>query len=308
MATGETCWPAKKIAQTELDLVTVATPNSTHYEITKAFLEAGINVLCEKPMTVTVEEAEDIVATAEETGAVCAVNYGYSGYALVRHMRAMVARGDLGKVRLIKAEFAHGFHADAADADNPRVRWRHDPAQAGISAQFADCGIHVLHMASYVASQEAKELSADFISNIPSRTLEDDAMVNVRMDCGAVVRLWTSSVAVGSMHGLNIRVFGENGGLRWAQQWPDQLYWTPLNGRTEILERGGPGLSPVADRASRIAVGHAEGMPLAFGNIYADLAEVITAKKQGRKPSRFGHPLSHSGRRPAFHCGHQGSG
>jgi len=269
----------------KLDLVTVATPNSTHYEIAKGFLEAGINVLCEKPMTVTVQEAEAIVATAEQTGTVCAVNYGYSGYALVRHMRAMVARGDLGKVRLIKAEFAHGFHADAADADNPRVRWRYDPAQAGISAQFADCGIHVLHMASYVSNQEARELSADFISNIPSRTLEDDAMVNVRMDGGAVVRLWTSSVAVGSMHGLNIRVFGEKGGLRWAQQWPDQLYWTPLNGRTEILERGGPGLSPEADRASRIAIGHAEGMPLAFGNIYADLAEVISAKKQGRKPS-----------------------
>jgi predicted dehydrogenase len=269
----------------KLDLVTVATPNSTHYEITKAFLEAGINVLCEKPMTVTVEEAEDIVVSAEKTGTLCAVNYGYSGYALVRHMRAMVARGDPGKVRLIKAEFAHGFHADAADADNPRVRWRYDPAQAGISAQFADCGIHVLHMASYVANQEARELSADFISNIPSRTLEDDAMVNVRMDGGAVVRLWTSSVAIGSMHGLNIRVFGEKGGLRWAQQWPDQLYWTPLNGRTEILERGGPGLSPEADRASRIAIGHAEGMPLAFGNIYADLAEVITARKQGRKPS-----------------------
>jgi predicted dehydrogenase len=293
MLAGERTRPGK------LDLVTVATPNSTHYEITKAFLEAGINVLCEKPMTVTVEEAEDIVATAEKTGAVCAVNYGYSGYALVRHMRAMVARGDLGKVRLIKAEFAHGFHADAADAENPRVRWRYDPAQAGISAQFADCGIHVLHMASYVANQEARELSADFISNIPSRTLEDDAMVNVRMDGGAVVRLWTSSVAVGSMHGLNIRVFGEKGGLRWAQQWPDQLYWTPLNGRTEILERGGPGLSPEADRASRIAIGHAEGMPLAFGNIYADLAEVISAKKQGRKPSALAmhYPTSADGLR-----------
>jgi predicted dehydrogenase len=268
-----------------LDLVTVATPNSTHHEITKAFLEIGIPVLCEKPMTVTVEQAEDIVVTSKRTNTVCAVNYGYSGYALVRHMRAMIARGDLGKVRLIKAEFAHGFHADEADADNPRVRWRYDPAQAGISAQFADCGIHALHMASYVANQEARELSADFISNISGRTLEDDAMVNVRMDCGAVLRLWTSSVAVGSMHGLNIRVFGEKGGLRWAQQWPDQLYWTPLNGRTEIIERGGPGLSPEADRASRIAIGHAEGMPLAFGNIYADLAEVLLARRDGRTPN-----------------------
>ena len=266
-----------------IDLVTVATPNSTHHEVTKAFLDAGINVLCEKPMTVTVEQAEDIVARAKHSGAVCAVNYGYSGYALVRHMRAMVARGDLGKVRLVKAEFAHGFHADAADVDNPRVRWRYDPAQAGISAQFADCGIHALHMASYVAGQEARELSADFASCIPGRTLEDDAMVSIRMDAGAIVRLWTSSVAIGRMHGLNIQIFGEKGGLRWAQEWPNQLYWTPLSGRTQILERGGPGLSPEADRASRVTIGHAEGMPLAFANIYADLAEVISARKEGRR-------------------------
>ena len=267
-----------------VDLVTVATPNSTHYEITKAFLENGFNVLCEKPMTVTAEQAEDIAAVAARSGQICAVNYGYSGYALVRHMRAMVARGDLGKVRLIKAEFAHGFHADATDADNPRVRWRYDPAQAGISAQFADCGIHALHMASFVAGQQAVELSADFVSCIASRSLEDDAMVNLRMDGGAVLRLWTSSVAVGRMHGLNIQVFGERGGLRWAQEWPNQLYWTPLNGRTEIIERGAPGLSPEADRASRVTIGHAEGMPLAFANIYADLAEIIAAKKAGRAP------------------------
>ena len=267
-----------------IDLVTVATPNSSHYEITKSFLEAGINVLCEKPMTVTVAEAEDIAATAKRTGSVCAVNYGYSGYPLVRHMRAMVARGDLGNIRLIKAEFSHGFHADAADADNPRVRWRYDRELAGISGQFADCGIHALHMASYIAGQDARELTADFASCLPSRTLEDDAMVSVRMDGGAIVRLWTSSVAVGSMHGLNIRVFGEKGGLRWAQQWPDQLYWTPLNSPTVTLERGGSGMSPLAERASRLAAGHAEGLPIAFANLYADLAEVIAAKKEGRAP------------------------
>ncbi len=267
-----------------VDLVTVATPNATHYEFTKAFLEAGINVLCEKPMTVTVDEAEDIAATAARAGAICAVNYGYSGYALVRHMRAMVARGDLGKVRLIKAEFAHGFHADAADADNPRVRWRYDPAQAGISAQFADCGIHALHMASFIAGQEALELTADFASCLESRALEDDAMVSLRMDGGAIVRLWTSSVAIGRMHGLNIQVFGEKGGLRWAQEWPNQLYWTPLNGRTQTLERGAPDLSPQAARASRVTIGHAEGMPLAFANIYTDLAEAISARKAGRTP------------------------
>lgn len=267
-----------------VDLVTIATPNATHYPIARAFLEAGFAVLCEKPMTTTLEEAEDLVAAVRRANAIFAVNYGYSGYPLVRHMRAMVARGDLGKVRLVKAEFSHGFHADAKDADNPRVRWRYDPAQAGQSAQFADCGIHVLHMASYVCGQQPRELSADFVSTVPGRTLEDDAMVNLRMDGGAVVRLWTSSVAIGRMHGLALQVFGEKGGLRWAQEWPNQLYWTPLNGRTQILERGGPDLSPEAERGSRVAIGHAEGMPVAFANLYANLAEQIQARKDGRAP------------------------
>ena len=265
-----------------IDLVTVATPNATHFEITKAFLESGFHVLCEKPMTMTVEEGEAIVQITEKTGQICAVNYGYSGYSLVRHMRAMIARGDLGEIRLVKAEFAHGHHADAADADNPRVRWRYDPAQAGVSAQFADCGIHALHMASLVTGQEVTKLSADTVSCLASRELEDDAMVNFRMDGGAVGRLWTSSIAIGRQHGLGIQVFGEKGGLRWAQEQPNQLYWMPLNERLQVIERGAEGLSPEADRSSRATVGHAEGMPLAFANIYSDLAEAIRARQENR--------------------------
>ena len=267
-----------------IDLVTVATPNATHFEITKAFLEKGFHVLCEKPMTMSVEEGEEIVKIARASGKICAVNYGYSGYSLVRHMKAMVARGDLGAIRLIKAEFAHGHHADAADADNPRVRWRYDPAQAGVSAQFADCGIHALHMASFVIGQEAKELSADIVSCISSRELEDDAMVNLRFDGGAVGRLWTSSVAIGRQHGLTLQVFGEKGGLRWAQEHPNQLYLMPLNERLQVIERGEANLSPEADRTTRVTIGHAEGMPLAFANIYKDLADVINAAKSGNAP------------------------
>jgi predicted dehydrogenase len=274
----------ERVRADRVDLVTVATPNATHFEITKAFLQAGFHVLCEKPMTMTVEEGEEIVALARETGRICAVNYGYTGYALVRHMRAIVARGDLGRIRLVKAEFAHGHHADAADADNPRVRWRYDPAQAGVSAQFADCGIHALHMASFVIGQEVTTLSADTVSCVPGRALEDDAAVNLRFDGGAVGRLWTSSIALGRQHGLTLQVFGEKGGLSWAQEQPNQLYWMPLGGRVEVIERGAPGLSPEADRASRVTIGHAEGMPLAFANIYADLAEAIRAGKDGRPP------------------------
>lgn len=265
-----------------IDLVTVATPNSTHFEITKGFLEAGFHVLCEKPMTMTVDEGEEIVNICKSTGQICAVNYGYTGYSLVRHMKAMVARGDLGKIRLIKTEFAHGHHADAADADNPRVRWRYDPAQAGVSAQFADCGIHAMHMASFITGQEVTRLSADIVSCIASRELEDDALVNFRMDGGTVGRLWTSSVAIGNQHGLSIQVFGENGGLRWAQEHPNQLYYMPLNERLQVIERGEDNLSPEADRTTRVTVGHTEGMPLAFANIYKDLAEAINAEKEGR--------------------------
>jgi predicted dehydrogenase len=278
MLAGEATRPDK------IDLVTVATPNATHYEITKAFLAAGIHVLCEKPMTVTEAEAQDLVETARATGSLCAVNYGYTGYALVRHMRAMVARGDLGRVRLVVAEFAHGHHANAADANNPRVRWRYDPAQAGVSAQFADCGIHALHMASFVTGQEVHTLSADFASCLPERVLEDDAMINFRMTQGTVGRLWTSSVAIGRQHGLTLQIFGETGGLRWAQEQPNQLHYMPLGGRATIIERGEGNLSPEADRASRVTVGHAEGMPLAFGNIYRDIAETLLAQRENRAP------------------------
>ena len=282
-----------------VDLVTVATPNSTHFEITKAFLEGGFHVLCEKPMTMTVAEGEEIVKVSLATGKICAVNYGYSGYSLVRHMKAMVARGDIGKVRLVNAEFSHGHHADAADANNPRVRWRYDPAQAGISAQFADCGIHALHMASFVTGQEVTKLSADTVSCIDVRELEDDAMVNFRMDHGAVGRLWTSSIAIGRQHGLGIQVFGEKGGLRWTQEQPNQLFYMPLGGRLQIIERGEDNLSPEADRTTRVTIGHAEGMPLAFANIYKDLAEAINSHKERRDidPSADLYPRAEDGLR-----------
>ncbi len=290
---------AEKKRDDRVDLVTVATPNSTHFAITKAFLENGFHVLCEKPMTMTVEEGEQIVEIAKKTGNICAVNYGYSGYSLVRHMKAMIARGDIGNVRLVNAEFAHGHHADATDADNPRVRWRYDPAQAGVSAQFADCGIHAMHMASFVTGQEVTKLSADTVSCIDVRTLEDDAMVNFRMDGGAVGRLWTSSVAIGRQHGLGIQVFGETGGLRWSQEHPNQLYYMPLGERLQIIERGEANLSPEADRTTRVTIGHAEGMPLAFANIYTDLAEAINARKEGRKmdPAANLYPRAEDGLR-----------
>jgi predicted dehydrogenase len=268
-----------------VDLVTVATPNSTHFEITKAFLEAGFNVLCEKPMTVTVEEGEEIVKIARANGRICAVNYCYSAYPMIRQARAMVRAGELGNIRLVVTNFSHGHHGDAEDADNPRVRWRYDPAMAGVSGQFADCGIHALHMAGFICDDHVTTLSADFASTISSRVLEDDAMVNFRMSKGTVGRLWTSSVAIGRQHGFDIQVFGEKGGLRWASEQPNQLIYTRTGGRTEIIEKGEGGLHDEATRLSRVAIAHPEGFPLAVANIYCDLADAIRGQARDGLPT-----------------------
>ncbi len=258
-------------------LVTVATPNATHFEISKAFLKAGFHVLVEKPMTMTVGEAEALQAIAQKSGRLLAVNFGYTGYPLVRQARAMVQEGDLGAIRIVVAEFAHGFHADAADAGNPRLRWRYDPAQAGASAVLADAGIHALHMIGYVTGQTITRLSAHFQSCVEGRQLEDDALLALDYSGGTTGRLWTSAVAVGQMHGLSIRIFGEKGGLRWHQEQPNQLFWTKLGEATRIVERGDAKLYPDAAAASRLAIGHTEGLPVAFANLYRDIAAAIHA-------------------------------
>ena len=290
---------AESQREDRIDLVTVATPNATHFEITKAFLQAGFNVLCEKPMTMTVQEAEEIVKIADRTGRICAVNYCYSAYPMVRQMRAMVAGGELGRIRLAVASFSHGHHADAGDPDNPRLRWRYDPAQAGASAQFADCGIHALHLAGFITGDEIATLSADFASCIPERVLEDDAMINYRTGTGIVGRLWTSTVAIGRQHGLTVEIYGEKGGLRWAQEQPNQVFWQPLGGRTEILEKGDASLSAQAGRLSRVVIGSPEGFPMAVANIYADLFEAISADKQARTadPAALHYPTASDGLR-----------
>lgn len=271
-------------APDRLSLITVATPNATHYEIANSFLQSGFDVLCEKPLTTDPESAKDLVETASRANRILAVNYGYSGYPMVRQARAMVEDGDLGRIRVVVAEFAHGSHADASDADNPRIRWRYDPLQAGVSSVLADTGLHAIHMACFVIGRRVSRVSADFVSTVEGRELEDDAALALRFHGGETGRVWASAVAVGQQHGLTIRVFGERAGLRWSQEQPNQLFWTPVGQPTRVLERGDAALSPAAARASRITVGHVEGMLGAFGNIYADIADVLRARADGRDP------------------------
>ena len=225
-------------------------------------------------------EAKKLAILAKKNNCVLAVNFGYTGYPMVRQARAMVQKGKLGKIRLVSAQFAHGHHSNAADMDNPRVRWRYDPAQAGVSSVLADCGIHAMQMATYVVGQGVKELSAHFVSAVKGRKLEDDAAVQANLSGGTVCRLWTSAIALGHMHGLTLEVFGEKGGLYWQQEQPNQLLYTPLKGPVQILERGSDSLDPDVKRASRIAIGHPEGMLSAFANIYSDLHAAIDGDKK----------------------------
>lgn len=277
---------AESMRDDGIELVTVATPNSTHFEITEAFLNAGIHVLCEKPLTMTSSEALRLQRLARRKKLILGVNFGYTGYPMIRQARAMVQAGKLGKIRLVFAQFAHGHHSDASDMDNPRVRWRYDPKLAGSSSVLADCGIHALQMASFVLGQKASRLSADFLSGVKGRKLEDDAALQIEMSGGTACRLWTSAIALGHMHGLGLEIFGETGGLRWHQEHPNQLYFTPLKKPTQILERGAAGLHADTKASTRIAIAHPEGMLEAFANIYTDFHAAIggNEKALGRLP------------------------
>ncbi len=270
-----------------LDLVTVATPNSTHFEITKSFLKEGFNVLCEKPLTMTVEQAKEIIKISNDTGKICAVNYGYSGYPLVRQMRSMVLNDDLGDIRIVFAEFAGGFMADSSDEDNPRVKWRFSAKHAGMAAITIDCGIHALNLACFVTDKKVVKVSSDFFSGVKSRELEDDNFTSFRMEDGVAGRLWTSGLAIGRTHGLTLQVFGSKGGLFWKQEQPNQLFWTPLNEHTRIIERGHENLYASAKRSNKITIGHPEGMIAAFSNIYKDLFDLISARKKDSTPDKF---------------------
>ena len=265
-------------------LVTVATPNATHFEISKSYLEAGFHVLCEKPLTMTPDSAWELCKIARANERILAVNYGYSGYPMLRQAKAMVRRGELGRIRVVVAEFAGGFLADARDMENPRVKWRFDPEQVGVSSITGDAGIHALHAACFATGQYVRSLSADFATGIEGRKLEDDSLIAFRMTSGTVGRLWSSGLAIGRAHGLTLQIFGERGGLQWQQEHPGQIKWTPLGEATQILEKGGSNLHPEAERAARIPIGHPEGMVFAFSNIYRDLADVIASALNGREP------------------------
>lgn len=265
------------------EVAAIVTPNHLHFAPAKALLEAGIHVICEKPLTSTLAEAEILLALARDAGLVFAVTYNYSGYPMVRQAREMVTLGKLGEVRLIQVEYPQDWLAtDLESSGHKQALWRTDPAQAGAGGSIGDIGTHAFHLAEFISGQEVSSLLADLSSFVGGRALDDNAQILLRFANGARGSLWASQVACGHENGLRIRVYGDRAGLEWFQEEPNKLIFNPLGKSTQLITRGGPDAGLSASRVSRIPAGHPEGFLEGFANLYSDVADMIIARRQGR--------------------------
>ncbi|HVW50559.1 MAG TPA: Gfo/Idh/MocA family oxidoreductase [Trinickia sp.] len=268
-----------------IEVVSIVAPNHLHYDVACAFLDAGIHVVCDKPLTRTLAEADALVTRTRASGQLFGVTYPYSGYPLVRHARDLVRSGQLGEIRVVQAEYAQDWLADAVEeTSHKQAAWRTDPAQAGEGGCVADIGTHAFHLLGFVTGMNVDQLSAELTRFVPGRRVDDDAQVRLRFANGARGMLWASQVAPGCQNGLMLRVFGTEGSLTFQQEKPDELWLTPLRGAPQRLTRGGLGLSPAALRATRLPAGHPEGFVEAFGQLYRDMADQVEARRHGRLP------------------------
>lgn len=264
-----------------IEAVSIVTTNRTHLAIAQTFLAAGIDVICEKPMTATLDEARQLAASVASSGRVFVLTHNYTGYPMVREARARVADGQIGRLRVVQVEYAQGWLSEPVERQSKQAAWRVDPAQAGAGGALGDIGTHAFHLAGYVTGAGTEAVLADLSCFGHGRTLDDNAHVLLRLAGGARGVLWASQVAVGCLNGLRLRVYGETGALEWAQEQPNTLVLDRPGAPRMLLATGSPGLSEAATRATRLPAGHPEGFLEAFANIYADAAAAIRARLGG---------------------------
>ena len=270
-----------------IEAVSIVTPNYMHAGPAIAFLKAGIHVICDKPLTVSLAEAKKMQTAVEKSGRLFALTHNYTGYPLVRRMREMIQAGDLGVLRLVQVEYAQDWLTGPTEkGGNKQAEWRVDPKRSGAGGALGDIGTHAYNLADYVTGLELSELSADLTSFGEGRTLDDNVQILMRFANGARGALWASQVAPGNENALMLRVYGTKGGLQWRQENPNQLLWSPYEKPTQILTRGGPGSGDAAARVTRIPSGHPEGYLEGFANIYAEIAAAIKAARAGKKPGK----------------------
>jgi predicted dehydrogenase len=269
-----------------IDAVAIVTPNATHHAIARAFLDVGIAVICDKPMTITMKHANDLADVVAKSGLPFILTHNYSGYPMIRQARAMVEAGELGQIRIVQAEYAQDWLATDLSG-NKQADWRGDPSRAGPGGALGDIATHAFQLAEFVSGLKASAVAADLSSFVPGRRVDDNVNVMQRFGETAKGMLWASQVATGSVNGLKLRVFGDKGGIEWAQETPETLQFTPLGQPPRIYRRGGPGVSASASHATRVPGGHPEGYLEGFAQIYADAAELVRAHNEKREPDAF---------------------
>lgn len=281
MADREAALPEEE----RIDFVSVVTPTHLHYPVARAFLERGVHVVCDKPMTTTIEDAESLRALVASRPVVFALTHNYAGYPMVRQARALVRDGVLGAIRKIVVEYAQDWLSAPIEASgNKQASWRTDPAQAGISSSIADIGSHAEHLARYVTGLEPERLCADLTTFVPGRQLEDDANMLVHFTGGARGILYCSQVSTGEENNLRLRVYGTEASVEWRQETPNTLSLRRAGRPEEVLKRGNDYLAPSAVRGARLPAGHPEGFLEAFANVYANAMRTIGARLAGESP------------------------
>ena len=268
-----------------IDAVAIVTPNHLHAPIARAFLDAGIDVICDKPVTTTLAEAMDLVQRVKRSGRLFALTHNYSGYPMVRQAREMVQAGELGEIRLVHAEYPQDWLSTGLEATGQKqAAWRVDPAQAGAGGSLGDIGTHAEHLGRFISGLTLKAVSADLQSFVEGRRLDDNAHMMLRYTSGARGMLWCSQVAPGNENALRVRVYGTKAGLDFCQEQPNHLWFTPLGQTPRLITRGGSAAGAAAQYASRIPSGHPEGYLEGFAQLYRDVAEQIHARWEGRAP------------------------
>jgi len=271
-----------------IDLITIATPNVVHYEIAKTFLKAGFHIICEKPMTFNLEQAKKLQQIVKQTGKVFALFHNYTGYPLVKHAKHLVDTGQLCELRKVIAEYPQGWLiTKLEDTGQKQAAWRTDPEIAGAGGCLGDIATHAENLARYISGLELTEICADLTIFIEGRKLDDDANILLRYNNGAKGVLHSSQICTGRENDINIRIFGSKGGLKWVQENPNELFYYPASGPTQVLTRANDYLCEAAQRVTRTPTGHPEAYIEAFANIYKNFAETVIAKMEGREPSKL---------------------
>ena len=266
------------------DVIAIMTPNDSHFEYATAALERGFDVICDKPMTNTVEEAEALHAKVQASGLVFCLTHNYTGYPMVRQAKAMVEAGQLGTIRLVQVEYVQGGKAAENDPDpTDELPWRYDPVRGGPSLVMGDIGTHAHNLTRFITGLEVAEVAAEVGSIVPNRLVHDYAGGLLRFDNGARGSFWVTQAAAGMENCLRIRVSGTQGSLEWMQEFPQALTFKPLQGPSQNRTPNGPGTLPLAARACRIVAGHPEGFHEGFANVYSDAAEAIAARRSGQE-------------------------